>query len=48
MEKNQGVRKVLLQFKKISLCFVKCHVRVCELLSFPEKSRKTYLQFDLL
>ena len=41
MEKLLGV---LLQFKKISLCFVSCHGRVRKLLSFLEKSRKTYLQ----
>ena len=46
MEKIHDVCKLLLQFNKISFCFVGCHDRVSKLLSF-EKSRKTFLQFDL-
>ena len=34
-------------FLKISLCFVKYHGKVRDLLSFLEKPRKTFLQFDL-
>ena len=46
MGKIHGVHEVLLQLKKISLCFVQCHGRVHELFSF-EKSGKIFLQFDL-
>ena len=31
----------------MSLCFDKCHGRVCELLSFLEKSEQTFLLFDV-
>ena len=37
----------MLQFRKMFLCLVQCLGRVRELLSFLEKSRKTFLQFDL-
>ena len=47
MEKTHDVRKILLQFNKISLCCVSCHGRVRELLSFLEKPRKTFLQFHI-
>ena len=47
MEKIHGPREVLLQFNKIFLCFVWCLGRVRELLSFLEKSRKTFLRLDL-
>ena len=47
MEKIHCVSKALLQFKNISLCFIYCHGRVRELLSFLEKSTKTFLQCDL-
>ena len=47
MEKTRGVHKILLQFKKISLCLIQCHGRVHELVSFLKKSTKTFLLFDL-
>ena len=47
MNKIHRVHKVLLQPKKISLRYIQCHGKVCELLSFPEKSRTIFLQCDL-
>ena len=45
MEEIHGIHKLSLQSKKFFIFY--CHVRVRELLSFLEKCRKTFLQFDL-
>ena len=46
-KKIHGVHKVLLQFEKSLFIFLKCRSKVRGLLSFFEKSRKTFLQYDL-
>ena len=38
---------MLLQFKNISFCFIYCHGRVRELLSFLEASGNRFLRYDL-
>ena len=44
---NTRCPQSLFAIQKISLCFIYCHGRVREPLSFLEKSRKTLLQIEL-